>query len=198
MSFTPFKNFLHRVYVLQSVLLWAKALRPQPKVSTKLEAIPFNNEHGVRQLQTIFSAFEKAKAAYPATQTYGTNPSLSPESRALFEAIGFWLERRPSRISGAGMLMQQTYCHYYKLPSYLLCFTLCIRFPGYGVFLHGKARAGDIVCMYPGTIYLPGEPILLVSLRNSYILRCYDGIFVDGKSGGERFSQTIVIVRQKI
>ncbi|ORY98833.1 hypothetical protein BCR43DRAFT_488260 [Syncephalastrum racemosum] len=31
---------------------------------------------------------------------------------------------------------------------------------------------------------MPSEPLLFVSLRNKYILKCVDGIFVDGKSTG--------------
>ncbi|RUS24085.1 hypothetical protein BC938DRAFT_474150 [Jimgerdemannia flammicorona] len=124
------KNYLHRVYPLQSALLWAKTLRPQPKASRKLDAFPFDPEHSAQQLQTMFSAFDQASEM---TSEASGEP---PGSRALFETMGFWLERRVSKISGAG------------------------------------------------TIYHPGEPIFLMSLRNSYILRCYDGVFLDGKSIG--------------
>lgn len=31
---------------------------------------------------------------------------------------------------------------------------------------------------------MPSEPILFVSIANQYILKCVDGIYVDGKSKG--------------
>lgn len=34
-------------------------------------------------------------------------------------------------------------------------------------------------------MYLPFEPLLFVSIANSYILKCLDGIFVDGKNTGK-------------
>ncbi|KAI9469320.1 hypothetical protein BDB00DRAFT_264733 [Zychaea mexicana] len=55
---------------------------------------------------------------------------------------------------------------------------------GNGVLLRGRCQAGQIVCLYPGTVYMPFEPLLFASIANSYILRCYDGLFVDGKSTG--------------
>ncbi|KAI8993137.1 hypothetical protein BDB01DRAFT_775263 [Pilobolus umbonatus] len=56
---------------------------------------------------------------------------------------------------------------------------------GNGIYLHGNhQKKGDIICFYPGTIYLPSEPILFVSINNQYILRCVDGICIDGKSTG--------------
>ncbi|CAG8636303.1 3754_t:CDS:2, partial [Paraglomus occultum] len=55
---------------------------------------------------------------------------------------------------------------------------------GIGVYLYGKAKEGDIVSMYPGTIYFSGDPMFLVSLKNSYILKCNNGFFFDGKPYG--------------
>lgn len=56
---------------------------------------------------------------------------------------------------------------------------------GDGVYLNGaKQTKGQIVCFYPGTMYLPAEPILFVSLGNQYILKCVDGLYVDGKVSG--------------
>ena len=56
---------------------------------------------------------------------------------------------------------------------------------GQGVFVReGRIAKGDLVAIYPGTLYSPYDPLLLVSIRNQYILRCYDGVFVDGKRGG--------------
>ncbi|KAI7879555.1 uncharacterized protein EV154DRAFT_524483 [Mucor mucedo] len=56
---------------------------------------------------------------------------------------------------------------------------------GNGVYFQGqKQRKGTIICFYPGTIYMPAEPILFVSLGNQYILKCVDGLYVDGKPTG--------------
>ena len=55
---------------------------------------------------------------------------------------------------------------------------------GNGVFLNGQCQAGQIVCLYPGTVYLPFEPLFFASIANSYVLKCFDGLFVDGKSTG--------------
>lgn len=72
--------------------------------------------------------------------------------------FGFWLEKHPSLIPNAGN----------------------------GVFLRGgHADPGVIVAMYPGTLYRPGEAIFFSSLHNRYILKCNDGVYVDGKSNGE-------------
>ncbi|KAG0215692.1 SET domain-containing protein 9, partial [Mortierella sp. GBA30] len=38
--------------------------------------------------------------------------------------------------------------------------------------------------MYPGTLYSPGEAIFFNSIQNRYILKCNDGVFVDGKTKG--------------
>ncbi|PRP78622.1 hypothetical protein PROFUN_13475 [Planoprotostelium fungivorum] len=55
---------------------------------------------------------------------------------------------------------------------------------GRGVFLSGKASAGTPVAIYPGTIFLPGDPSLLPSIRNNYLLRRSDGALIDGKPFG--------------
>eukprot|EP00731_Ephydatia_muelleri_P018222 Em0011g262a len=78
-------------------------------------------------------------------------------SDAVLELFGFSLVLGPSRLTGGGV----------------------------GVFVErGCVRKGQLVALYPGTVYLPFEPILLQSLRNSYILRCLDGVLVDGKNRG--------------
>ncbi|CAI4229019.1 unnamed protein product [Auanema sp. JU1783] len=52
---------------------------------------------------------------------------------------------------------------------------------GKGVFVHaGKIAKGQVAAFYPGTIYEPGDSILLQSLGNHFILRCMDGMTVDG------------------
>lgn len=49
------------------------------------------------------------------------------------------------------------------------------------------------MCLYPGTVYQPFEPLLFVSIANSYILKCFDGIFVDGKKTGNGSSGVMII-----
>ena len=56
---------------------------------------------------------------------------------------------------------------------------------GKGVFLRqGRVIRGQVVALYPGTIYMPYQPILLPSIKNPYIFRCSDGIFIDGNYRG--------------
>lgn len=53
---------------------------------------------------------------------------------------------------------------------------------GSGVVLKGRKDAirGQLVALYPGGLYLPQQPVLLPSLANPFILRCADGVLVDG------------------
>jgi len=55
---------------------------------------------------------------------------------------------------------------------------------GHGLVLEGKISKGRVVCMYPGLIYLPGEPVAFCSFRNNFILRRNDGASLDGKPYG--------------
>ena len=65
-----------------------------------------------------------------------------------FPALGFKTGVRPSRLPNAGN----------------------------GVFVvEGHVPAGEIVALYPGTIYEPYSPKLLQSFNNPYILTCVDG-----------------------
>ena len=45
------------------------------------------------------------------------------------------------------------------------------------------------MCLYPGTVYQPHQPVLLQSIGNQYIFRCGDGVLIDGSSRG--ISRTI-------
>ena len=56
---------------------------------------------------------------------------------------------------------------------------------GRGVYIsRGEVRAGSLVCLYPGTVYQPQDPVLLQSLGNQFILRCCDGLLLDGNNRG--------------
>ncbi|XP_056592973.1 SET domain-containing protein 9 [Triplophysa dalaica] len=76
------------------------------------------------------------------------------DSRAvMMKTSGFSVERKRSSLQGAGT----------------------------GVFVTGgHVRKGNIVAMYPGTIYQADEPIFFQSIKNPFIFRCIDGILIDG------------------
>lgn len=72
---------------------------------------------------------------------------------ALHKTLGFTLERSTSTVEGSGR----------------------------GVFVtEGTIRNDHLAAIYPGTVYSPGEPALLVSLANSFVFRCADGFLIDG------------------
>ncbi|KAF4528843.1 hypothetical protein B566_EDAN014562 [Ephemera danica] len=84
--------------------------------------------------------------------------SLSERNKKIMlEHLGFVVDRKPSQILGGGI----------------------------GVFVTlGTAKKGDIVALYPGTIYQPYEPIFFPSLNNPFVFRCLDGTHIDGKDCG--------------
>ena len=47
------------------------------------------------------------------------------------------------------------------------------------------ATRGDLMAIYPGTFYIPGEPLFWASLGNPYIFRCADGLLLDANYRGE-------------
>ncbi|XP_065120172.2 SET domain-containing protein 9 isoform X2 [Paramisgurnus dabryanus] len=52
---------------------------------------------------------------------------------------------------------------------------------GTGVFVtRGHVQRGNIVAMYPGTIYQVDEPIFFQSIQNPFVFRCIDGMLIDG------------------
>lgn len=78
-------------------------------------------------------------------------------TRELTQAIGFTLDTRKSRFSGAGR----------------------------GVFVaSGKVLPGQIVAFYPGTVYFPEDPKLFQSVCNPFMFRCKDYLHIDGKNWG--------------
>ncbi|CAB3380622.1 Hypothetical predicted protein [Cloeon dipterum] len=87
-----------------------------------------------------------------------SSETYSEKSRKImFLKLGFSIERGPSPIPGGGT----------------------------GVFVNrGKVRKGQVVALYPGTIYRSFEPILLASINNPFIFRCLDGTHIDGKDWG--------------
>lgn len=54
---------------------------------------------------------------------------------------------------------------------------------GLGVFLARRdIEAGTVVALYPGTVYLPHDPIFFQSVGNPYIFKCSDGVHIDGSN----------------
>lgn len=41
-----------------------------------------------------------------------------------------------------------------------------------------------VTCIIVGVVYQPWEPVFLVSLGNSFLFRCADGVHIDGKDTG--------------
>ncbi|KDR10407.1 SET domain-containing protein 9-like isoform X2 [Zootermopsis nevadensis] len=87
------------------------------------------------------------------------NTSLSPATvaarnmKVAESVLGFCVRRATSKVPGAGV----------------------------GVTVaRGSVERGSLVALYPGTLYHPHEPILLPSIGNAFVLRCVDGIHVDG------------------
>jgi len=60
-------------------------------------------------------------------------------------------------------------------------FTLWIKI---GLFLEGRISAGEVISLYPGVVYHPGDPLFFPSIRNSFVLRRSDGVSIDGKGWG--------------
>nr|CAB3265997.1 SET domain-containing protein 9-like [Phallusia mammillata] len=56
---------------------------------------------------------------------------------------------------------------------------------GLGVFVSsGCITKGNIAAIYPGTVYTPSNAIFFQSIRNSFVFRCKDHIYIDGKDSG--------------
>lgn len=79
------------------------------------------------------------------------------KTEALYKFSGFEIGRVTSKIPGAGR--------------------------GVAV-IRGAIPVGMVAALYPGTIYLPYEPVFIQSIGNSFIFRCANHIHVDGKDTG--------------
>ncbi|KAK3813391.1 MAG: hypothetical protein J3Q66DRAFT_348210 [Benniella sp.] len=159
-------NFLHRFYPYQALklmvqrvrLIAAKSTTPIGPHSPHYHEEPFDPVSARSQLVTLFSALKSSQIALVPTMDHSGSDESTIRRSILQHQLGFHLEIGPSRIQNAGL----------------------------GVFLRGHriARPGVIVAMYPGTLYRPGEAILFNSIRNWYILKCNDSVYVDGKAKG--------------
>ncbi|KAF9185845.1 SET domain-containing protein 9 [Haplosporangium sp. Z 11] len=174
------RDFIHRFYPYQALKLMLQRIRPAVRSATRISPVssepmspsasnpthdwpqhqvpipePFDPVAAQAQLVTYFRAL---KQIAPQEQDHGRlRQSITQQQ------LGFHLEISPSKIPNAGL----------------------------GVFLrrhnHRNEKslpAGSIVAMYPGTLYRPGEAIFFNSIYNWYILKCQDGVYVDGKAKG--------------
>lgn len=110
-------------------------------------------------LQTLEDVFKKFAAMSIISASLDDSAVHDRNSAILFEhpSFGFQLERKSSRILRAGN----------------------------GIFLkRGGIKPGQLVSLYPGTIYMPGDATLIQSFNNRYLLRCNDGQFCDAKPFG--------------
>lgn len=79
------------------------------------------------------------------------------QSETMYNTLGYEIKRLESNIPGAGK----------------------------GVFVtKGDIPVGNLVALYPGSIYWPYEPILIQSIGNPFVFRCIDGILIDGSDKG--------------
>jgi len=113
-----------------------------------------SNEAHLKTLEEFFKTWEQYNHLKDDIGMY--KKLHNSNQRRLLGQAGFSLEVKISNIPGAGR----------------------------GVFVKdGQVKEGDLVCLYPGTVYQPHHPILIQSLGNQFIFRCCDGTLIDGSHG---------------
>ncbi|XP_069127293.1 SET domain-containing protein 9-like isoform X2 [Argopecten irradians] len=149
--------------------MFLKSLRNKWKQYRSMRAVaPSENDKVLSDSQVeqyllhFFKNLENERCSNAKTSDPWEAPKLTIEEqyiqykrnlRVMKECVGFTTERKPSLIPGGGT----------------------------GVFVtEGEVPQGTVVSMYPGTIYRPGEPVLLQSLANPFIFRCIDAVLLDG------------------
>lgn len=96
----------------------------------------------------------------------------------------YWQQQQQQPKQHASCILHHMLLHP-QFPFYCYKQKSSIQHPhaGYGVFVHSQnvcIPAGTVMCLYPGTVYRPGQNIFLASLGNKFILQRKDGFFVDG------------------
>ena len=183
------RDFIHRFYPYQALkLMLQRVQRQQQRLPNGTAATttthsslsnssstfppppppppPFDPVQARSHLVSYFTALKQAAAAASSS----TTQSLPATRTQLAQShLGFYLSIRPSQIpnSGLGVFLHRHH------PTSTCTSTKPPTIP-----------AGTIVALYPGTLYHPGEAIFFNSLQNRYILKCEDGIFIDGKPTG--------------
>ena len=120
-----------------------------------------SDEAYLQGLRELLSRFEKPDPQVVFRKSVMRQKHLGILHRhnrqVLWESQGFDLDVRPSSLPSAGS----------------------------GVFVgRGRISRGAVAALYPGTVYEPGQPLLLQSLGNPFILRCSDGVALDGNHRG--------------
>ncbi|PIO62697.1 hypothetical protein TELCIR_15732, partial [Teladorsagia circumcincta] len=90
--------------------------------------------------------------------------------------LGFRLVKRQSTIEGAGNGVFVEKGSKFPASDNELNLVIC----SINLHLLGKVSSHAVVSMYPGTIYDSWDSILLQSLGNHFVLRCQDGVIIDG------------------
>ena len=80
--------------------------------------------------------------------------------KVMEDVLGFHVNRTPSVVGGTGVaVFGPRHCKN----------TSC-----------SVVKEGQLVGLYPGTTYLPMQPIFFQSIGNPFIFRCADGVLIDG------------------
>ncbi|KAF9146347.1 SET domain-containing protein 9 [Mortierella sp. GBA39] len=186
------RDFIHRLYPYQAFKLMLQRVQRQHQRLPSATAAtttthsslsntsttpppppppPFDPIQARSHLVSYFTVLKQAAAvaASPTTQSIPATRTQLTQSH-----LGFYLSIRPSQIpnSGLGVFLHRHDRHHHY-PTSTSTSTKPPTIP-----------TGTIVALYPGTLYHPGEAIFFNSLQNRYILKCEDGIFVDGKPTG--------------
>lgn len=144
---------------LQSLLGLSPATAPKWEWNQSV----WNSSPLTKEARSLASAFERSpqcstavilsQLATQAAYCLGTSPTAAP--------LGYELRAGPSPEISASSSHP----------------------PEYGLFLIGAARAGTLMTLYPGTLYLPGDdPILFPSLGNHFLLSLHNrGGTLDGR-----------------
>ncbi|GMT20618.1 hypothetical protein PFISCL1PPCAC_11915, partial [Pristionchus fissidentatus] len=140
-------------------LLLGRILRTDPRKIPKTILVDFADVSS--ELKRVLETLDDEFKASSSLVPHRVADLRGKVTTVLSNAIGFELQRKRS--------------------------TVC---DGDGVFVSkGRITARSLCSLYPGTLYGPGDPILLQSLGNSFILKCRDGQMVDGND--RRISRSI-------
>uniref|UniRef100_A0A667YTV0 SET domain containing 9 n=1 Tax=Myripristis murdjan TaxID=586833 RepID=A0A667YTV0_9TELE len=148
------RSYRHR-FVPWLVLNLGKNERTLRQVTGRSEDKLVPDEEVSRSLLKLFGALLRTDTAEPAVAALSVSPQAAHD--AMFQSMGFSIDRRPSTLPLAGT----------------------------GVFVtRGFVPKGATVAMYPGTVYQAYEPIFFQSIRNPFVFRCIDGVLIDGHDKG--------------
>ncbi|KAH7058388.1 hypothetical protein BKA57DRAFT_449161 [Linnemannia elongata] len=186
------RDFIHRFYPYQALKLMLQRVQRQHQRLPSATAVtttthsslsnssttlppppPFDPVRTRSHLVSYFTALKQAAAVASSSSFSSSTPQSLPATRAqlTYSHLGFYLSIRPSQIPNSGL---GVFLHRHR--HYPISTSTSTNTP--------TIPTGTIVALYPGTLYRPGEAIFFNSLQNRYILKCEDGIFVDGKPTG--------------